>query len=226
VLLTVGLHLARLADMPGVGSDPDLFLHKLGSLARLAFSAAAQKREFLRRHLPETSPLRRGFLLDRARLVVVPVGLEGVVRTLTGGDLCTSRPALDLAKKVVQRLRDVLRRDGPTYRLDASLDSAEGFSLHREEGTSCPAQKQDVAGLTPWDPGAPPQTQVRAAGALHAGEAGTAAVLLPEERSPTGEEVADLLRYAGQQTDVIRLRFVRTGSPAHQLTATWDAETG
>ena len=36
LLLTVGLHLPRLAALPGVSADPALFLQKVGSLARLA----------------------------------------------------------------------------------------------------------------------------------------------------------------------------------------------
>ena len=49
VLLTVGLHLPRLAEQPGIDGDPSKFLSKLGSLARLALSAGVQKREYLRR---------------------------------------------------------------------------------------------------------------------------------------------------------------------------------
>jgi hypothetical protein len=215
VLLTVGLHLTRLAELPGVGADPERFIQKLGSLTRLALSAAAQKRDFLRRNLPETGALRRGFLLDRARLVVTPVGLGQVARTFTGADWCADRPALDFARRVVQRLRDVLRQDGPTYQLDACVDGAGGGSLDGPE-----------AGLTPWDATAPPKNQLRVAGALHAAEAGTAVVLLAEDREWTGEQVADLLRHAGQQTDVVRLRFGRAGAPPRQLSVPWETAGG
>ncbi|HWG41639.1 MAG TPA: ATP cone domain-containing protein, partial [Gemmataceae bacterium] len=86
VLLTVGLHLPRLAMQPGIDGDPSKFLPKLGSLARLALSAGVQKREYLRRlerNRPRASAdgpaLTSAFLLDRARLVVAPVGLDSVV---------------------------------------------------------------------------------------------------------------------------------------------------
>src|SRR5207245_1075989 len=50
VLLTVGIHLPRLMELRGLRTDPDLFLQKLGSLVRLALSAAARKRDYVRRH--------------------------------------------------------------------------------------------------------------------------------------------------------------------------------
>src|SRR5262249_55659097 len=87
VLLTVGLQLPRLAELPGLQGDPERFLQKLSSLARLALSAAVQKRDFLRRHRREHPTVSRTFLLDRARLVVVPIGLETVVQRLLGRGL-------------------------------------------------------------------------------------------------------------------------------------------
>jgi hypothetical protein len=88
-LLTVGVDLPRLADQPGVDGDPARFLRKLGSLARLALSAAVQKRDFLRRRKQAGGPpLSAGFLLDRARLVVAPVGLDVVALRFTGEGLC------------------------------------------------------------------------------------------------------------------------------------------
>src|SRR5260370_14053613 len=84
VLMTVGLNLPRLADQQGVLGNPTKFLDKLGSLARLALSAGVQKREFLRRIGKDRPALLRGFLLGRARLVAAPVGLESVVRAMTG----------------------------------------------------------------------------------------------------------------------------------------------
>src|SRR5262249_22596442 len=81
VLLAGGLDLPRLAALANeeqtlrpAGDSTGRFLEKLKSLARLALSAAVQKREFLRRHAEECPALARGFLLERARLVVAPVG--------------------------------------------------------------------------------------------------------------------------------------------------------
>src|SRR5439155_8524548 len=76
LLMAVGLHLPRLAQQPGVRAAPDVFLRKLGSLTRLALTAAIQKRRFLTRHRRR----QPAFLVDRARLAVVPVGLEAVTR--------------------------------------------------------------------------------------------------------------------------------------------------
>src|SRR5439155_14648804 len=74
-LLAVGLNLPQLLEQAGPEMDPPTFLRKLGSLARLALSAAKQKRDFLRRYCQERLARASGFLLDRARLVVVPMGL-------------------------------------------------------------------------------------------------------------------------------------------------------
>ena len=125
LLLTVGLHLPRLVAGLGPAADPALFLQKLGSLARLALSAAVQKRDFLRRHASDRPELTRAFFLDRARLMVAPVGLESAVRSLTGKGLCDGK-ATDFARQVVQRLRDVLREDGRACLLDACLDAPAG----------------------------------------------------------------------------------------------------
>jgi hypothetical protein len=214
-LMTVGLHLPRLAELPGVTAASDLFLNKLGSLARLALSAAAQKREFLRRR--DTGPISRGFLLDRARLVVAPIGLEAVARAYTGEAPCVSRASLDFARQVVERLHDVLRRDGPTYQLDACLDGVAAFTLEELPGPH--DHIKNVAGLTPWDGTAPPKNQLRAASAWHAvADAGTATILLPEDRPLPPEEAADLLRHAWQHTEVVRLRFAQLPTRSNQLT--------
>ena len=115
VLLTVGLHLPRLAAQPGLREDAALFLQKLGSLTRLAISAAVQKREYLRRlERAQPSPLTTGFLLDRARLVVAPIGLDFVVQQMLGRGLTSGGAALDLGKQIVTRLRDVLKQETRT----------------------------------------------------------------------------------------------------------------
>lgn len=201
VLLTVGLHLPRLAAQPGLQGHPERLVQKLGSLARLALSAATQKREFLRRHRPETA---RGFLLERARLVAAPVGLEEVTRTFTGRGLCEGKPAVDFARQVVQRLRDVLRQDGRACLMETGLDAT---SLSFEPGEGLDSAPRGVA-RADW------KGQLRAAGALHAvAEMGTAGVYLAEDT--TAEQLAEGLRWAWQQTDVVRVRFMRA-APAHR----------
>ncbi len=224
VLLTVGLHLPCLAEQPDLRADPALFLQKLGSLVRLALSAALQKRDFLLRHSKaqrggDAVPpaVTQGFLLDRARLVVAPVGLESAVATLAGRGLSEGGPALDLARQVVQRLDEVLRHDG--RHVATCLDGPATFTLRPDQYGG--GEIRDIAGLTPWDVTAAAKGQLRAAGTLHdLAEMGTAALLLPEERPPTAEQVADWLRFAWRQTKVVRLRLVRVSASHRQLTLT------
>jgi ATP cone domain len=205
VLLTVGLHLPRLAAQPGLREDAALFLQKLGSLTRLAISAAVQKREYLRRHeRVQPSPLTTGFLLDRARLVVAPIGLDFVVHQMLGRGLTSGGEALDLGKQIVTRLRDVLKQDGRTAHLDACVDGASEFGL-----LSPPAVSEQVAGLTAWDANATLKNQLRAAGSLHAlAERGALALFLGHDEF-TAEGIAERLRQAWETSDVARLRLAR-----------------
>jgi hypothetical protein len=227
VLIQVGLHLPRLAEQPGIDGDPERFLHKLGSLARLALSAAVQKRDYLRRQdrarPAETAgvpAVTSGFLLDRARLVVVPVGLDAVVQRLLRRGLSAGGAALELSRRVVQRLRDVLRQDGRAAHLDTCIDGPFDFRLGAAgpEDGPWPAGPR-AAGLTAWEAAAPPKAQVRAAGVLHAvAEGGTLALFVPGDHPPAVEEVVGWLRAAWQQAEVTRVRLVR-GLPApRQLT--------
>src|SRR5581483_11751971 len=81
--------------------------------ARMALSAGVQKRAFLRR-LKRDWP---AFLLDRARVVVVPVGLEQFPEPL----------------EIIPHLADVLKHDGQACHLDACLD--DGWdALHAVQG--------------------------------------------------------------------------------------------
>jgi hypothetical protein len=214
LLLTVGVNLPRLAGQSGVGADPALFLQKLGSLARLALSAAVQKREFLRRHAADHPMLTRGFLLDRARLMVAPVGLDATVWLVTGKRLCDAKGA-ELGRQVVQRLRDVLREDGHACLVDSCLDAPAGFRFDEVRiGPELPV----IAGATPWE-AATPKAQLRAAGALHAvAEGGSAALLLDGEHPPGADQIVEWLRLAWSQSEVGRVCLVRP-APAHrQLT--------
>lgn len=222
VLLTVGLHLPRLARHPGIDGNAEQFLKRLGSLARLALSAGVQKREFLRRQeraRPEKgSPaLTSGFLLDRARLVVAPLGLDSVVHALTGKGLCAGGPGLDLDRQIVQRLRDVLRQDGRASHLETCLDGP--CSFHLDGAVPAGPIAPETAGLTPWDGAAPIKNQLRAGGALHAvAEHGTLALFVPEEQTVTPEQVYDYLRTGWRQTEIVRVRIVRAGPTHRQLT--------
>jgi hypothetical protein len=188
VLTRVGLNLVALAERPGLLADQDLYVERIGSLARLALSAAVQKREHLRRL--NRPPITDGFLLDRARFVAVAHGLDEVVRRFTGWSMANGGPSLALGRRIVQRLVDVLRQEGRAVQLETFLD-----------------------GLTPDAPGASIRSQMQAAGALHAiAEGGTLRLRLPKEAVHTSASLAEELRRAWRETAVGRVEIVR-GEP-------------
>src|SRR5262249_18735024 len=96
-LMLIGLHLPRLAEQLGTKVEEGLFLKKLASLARIALSAGTQKRDFLRRHSQARPNLIRGFLLERARLVIVPMELESLVQSVIGRSIGSGGTALEFA---------------------------------------------------------------------------------------------------------------------------------
>jgi len=216
VLLSVGVHLPRLAALvseeahgDGLSRPVERLLERLKSLARLALSAGMQKREFLRRHAQT-----RGFLPERARLLVSPVGLDAAVQTLLGRGLCSDEDALELGRAILRRLREVLREEGRASALETCVDAPATHTLDRGPLSSATL----AAGPTCWDTVAPVTTQLHAAGELHAAaEAGTAVVFLPAE-PPTAEEVGGWLRCAWKETDVVRVRLAQAVAPSHQLT--------
>jgi hypothetical protein len=227
VLLSVGLHLPLLAEQPGIEGDPERFLSKLGSLARLALSAAVQKRAYLRRldqarppPRTETPGVTSGFLLDRARMLVAPVGLEAVVSRFTQRGLGSGGSALELGRRIVGRLREVLRQDGRPAQMDGCLDGPWSFRLDRgPAGPAAGPPAEQVAGLTPWDATAPVKGQLRAGGVLHAAcEGGTLALVVPQEPPATPAQAADWLRAAWQNTEVVRVRFLRGAPTLRQQT--------
>jgi hypothetical protein len=211
-LLTVGMHLPRLAEqVAGRGGGPQMFLQKLGSLARLALSAAAQKRDFLRRHGADRPALARGFLLDRARLVAAPIGLDQAVTALLGEAPAAGGPALDLARQIMQRLQEVLQHDGRASHLDACLEGsrlAAATFLPDDDGSAwAGVAKPDV------------KSALRTAAALSAAvDVGTVVLNVPDEQTPSGEQTAEWLRRAWKQTDVDRIRLARISARPQQLT--------
>ncbi len=194
-LLTVGLHLPALASQPGT-DDGERFLRRLGSLARLALSAAVQKRDHLRRlerARPAGAPaVTRGFLLDRARLVAAPLGLERAAARFAGGP--------ELVGRALQRLREVLR-EGRAAQLEACMD---GPFDQRLEGS------EEVAGPAPAPRPGPVRDQLRATG-----EEGTLGLTLPEEGAGP-EQVAEWL-HLGWRSEVVRLRLLRPSPTQREM---------
>jgi hypothetical protein len=200
-LLAVGLHLPALARLPGMLADVDRFRQRLGSLVRLAVSAAVQKRQYLRRHSPA---LTSNFLLDRARFVVVPVGLDEVVHLFSEWGLANGGDSLEMGRQIVQRLRDVLQQASRTAQMDACLDGPAAFGLD-----GAPSSREVVAGLTPWDVSASIRSQLRAGDAIHGLSGhGTVALFVPRDGSMVAEQVVDSLRFAWRQTDAVRVRLL------------------
>ncbi len=212
-LLTVGLHLPTLAEQRQVRDDPAEFLQKLGSLVRMALSAGSQKREFLRRQAAARPDLAQGFRLDRARLVLVPMGLDFMARRMAKCGLAQGDAGADFGRAVLHRIREVVRLDSQSRHLGACLDGPACFPECGLGG---------VAGLTAWDADAPWKEQLRAGGLLHSlSGLGTAAVVLSAEKPPTVEDAVGLLHHAWRKTEVVRFRFVRAGRPRHQMEAAW-----
>jgi hypothetical protein len=228
LLVTVGLHLPRLAQQPGVRTAPYAFLHKLGTLTRLAIIAAIQKRRFLTRYRPR----QPAFLVDRARLAVVPVGLEAVTRIYTGQGILPGSPGADFAGRIVRRLHEILQEEEPLNNLIACLDSPPMTESRPEfrsplgawEPEAMPAQGLDQkAGLTTWNEAISIREQIQAAGLLQApSRAGTAWVLLPKDNSCNPEELGNILRFAWKETGVGRIRFVSGYHSGRQLIAPWE----
>jgi hypothetical protein len=215
VLLTAGLNLPRLAGQLTADAGPETFLKKLGSLSRLALSAGVQKRDFLRRHSPGRPALTRGFLLDRARLVVTPVGL-GAIAARWGGQ------GADFGRDVIRRLHTALHEDGRACRLETAvgcLPPGRGSAeLEAEPIGPLTAGRTALAAV---------KQELRARNALYAGvEPGSVSVAVSAANPPTPDELAGLLRHTWQQTETIRLAFRRSTEPPRQLTAPWEEGGG
>ena len=165
--------------------------------------------------------LTSGFLLDRASLLVAPVGLDAVVHSFVNKGLSAGGAALDFGRQIVQRLRDVLRQDGRNAHLDTCVDGPFRFRLAETNSATTdewPAI-EEAAGLTAWDRAAALKSQLRSAGVLQGvAEHGTLALFVPEGQTPSPEEVSDWLQTAWRQSDVVCLRLVRSALVHHQLT--------
>jgi hypothetical protein len=204
VLMEVGLDLPAFLGWADVAGDAQRFLEKLPSLARMAVSVGAQRRRFLRTREAEAG-LARGFLLDRARLVVTPLGLDDAVRMITGAGAAASPAALDIARQIVRLLTVSIGQAGQLAHLDACLDSP-GPGLRQVVAEA--GQDRQAEGLSCADARQTPQKQLQAAGKLHAiAGGGTAMVSLPQDQGVTAADLVQWLHYAWKRTEVVRVGF-------------------
>lgn len=126
VLLAVGLSLREFLDRPGIDGDGAKMIAKLPSLARMAVSAGVQRRTYLRRHHAD---LCRGFLLERARVVIEPWDLEEVIEAITGVPYWKSKLALDVGLQIMQTLQVAAHAASRAVGLEVVVANFQGVEI-------------------------------------------------------------------------------------------------
>lgn len=128
-LTEVGIDVSRLVELTGGPPvDPDVLLKKVGSLTRFAKTAAHVKQDFLRRY--GRAGVREAFLVDRARLVLVPMGLDEASRA-------SDRPRSEFAREILKTIRSAAQADRPRVmpvRVDSPLGDWGELSLPSVSG--------------------------------------------------------------------------------------------
>ena len=194
LLMEVGLDLPVLLNQSAVGRDLRAFLTKLPSLARMAVSAARQKRTYLRAH-GDPQALSHGFLIDRAQALMRVIGLEQVTHAMTGHCVGDSPVALELAQTVLRTLNESLTEAGRTAHLAVALTAAQaGNTVVAVDGRSSPAKQH-----------------LTTAGRLHAVSGwGTASLGIAKDPAPSSADLVELLTFAWKRTDIVSLQLERT----------------
>jgi len=183
-LVAVGVNLARLVDMSG--GPPvaaDVFLRRLQSLARFAKTAGHVKHDYLRRYA--RPGIREAFLLDRASLVLVPLGLD------VAADATDIAPA-QFACDILKTLRTAAELDRPRLlpvRIDSPLTDGEWAA--------------------PADPACSIRHQVKRGSQWHA-VTGAGRLDLVTTADAAADRVAALR--AAAESAVVRLRFQPPGN--------------
>jgi hypothetical protein len=157
-LMQVGVNVGRLVEMMGGPPvDADAFLGKVASLTRFAKTAGHVKLDFLRRH--GRPAVREAFLLDRARLVLTPIGLDDAA-------ISSTRSAAEFARDIVRTMRTAAEQDRPRVlpiqvtvnytgeptlplpyrvRFAAMLQTASGAACLEIHGGERPVNAEDAA---------------------------------------------------------------------------------
>jgi hypothetical protein len=123
VALRVGLSLPDFFKYSGIDCDGVKMIGKLPSLARMAVSAGVQKRAYLRRHRQD---LARGFLVDRAPVLIEPLDLEKVVAMITGVRPSKSQLAVHTARSILQSLHEAAEQAGRAAGLEVVVANFQG----------------------------------------------------------------------------------------------------
>ncbi len=177
-LVRVGINVERLLEMAGGWpADVPTLLHKAAALARFAKTAGHVKQDWLRKHGP--ARLREAFLLDRAAVVVVPLGLASAITR--HGLLHT-----DVPRQLLAAIRNAVETDRPRQ-IPVVVDSDW-------EESSALAELPAAASRNDW----------KAAGQLCQAANGGLVMC----RMGPGDDATEILRTAAR-SGVHRVRFAR-----------------
>jgi hypothetical protein len=181
MLMQVGINLPRLIDiLGGPPVESPVLLAKIASLTRFAKTAGHSKQAFLRRH--GRGEIREGFLLERARLVLSPLGLEEASRAC-------DRPPAETAREIVRTIRAAAENDRPRrtpIQVDTGLDG------------ECWEIGADVD--RPW------RQRLRSVSALHSA-AGAGCFSLNQSDMNSDDCMPETAIEAAAQSAICRLRF-------------------
>ncbi len=190
-LVSVGLDLPRFFSLPTIEFQIERFLEKIPALARMAVSVGLQKRKYLR--TAGDSRLTKGFRLERARLVIVPIGLDALVRQILGETCVASPRSQDLALRILKSLHEAATLMASKSGLGVAFDRSPDFP---EAGLSCPDARFSL------------EHQLEAVAPWHAQLGGATCVLaLAGHSAVSSTEIADTVRMAGKKSTVSRLEF-------------------
>jgi len=197
VVSVVGARVDGLARylLRSMSRQEEALMRAMSSLASLARSAGNSRLRYLRANaLAGVAP---GFLLDRGRLLVVPLGLRWAVQT-------GMRDVADETDAQQQLLRALFGgvSQMPSLGPPTVLDSAPpGSDLPPADEAAEPAMR------------ATPQNQLRRAASLQGDtQTGTAVILLPAGFASDVADLAGLIEYAYRLRGLVRYRFVPPGT--------------
>ncbi|HTK75580.1 MAG TPA: ATP cone domain-containing protein [Gemmataceae bacterium] len=202
VFSVVGMRIDGLARYlaPTTTGQPGALLRAIPSLGSLARSAGHARLQYLRSH--GGPGIDREFLLDRGRLLVVPLGLPSVARM----ELAHMAEEGDVQQQLLRAVLGGMSRFSslgpPTV-----LDSAPPGS-----GLPSPEKATELAANVT------PESQLRHAAALQGDtQTGTASIVLPTRFSTNAEDLAGLIEYAYRLPGLVRCRFVPPGPDSPTL---------